>query len=585
MNGLIFKKKSPLAGLAVPLAAAVTLAVYLRSLWSGFVNYDDLGYVVENPFIRTLDKNFIKWAFTREHMGNWHPLTMVSYAVDFRFWGLNPAGYHLTNIVLHAVNTFLVGTLATRLYGMASFERERDFYPGILTGLVAALLFGLHPIHVESVAWVSERKDVLSGLFFMLSILAYVKYADPGWRRGSGVYYALSLVLFILALMSKPMAVTLPAVLLLLDFYPLDRLKGVWRALYEKVPFFALSAASVFLTVWAQAKGRALLTHYPLTERLAVAVRAYAFYIYKTALPVNLIPYYPRPVHPFDYVFILSLAAFAAVTLWCLVALVPGRKKIYTAVWLYYIVTLLPVVGIVQAGYQMAANRYMYIPSIGPFILIGSFVGYLSSRFAESRAIVAVSVAAALVLGLLTFRQERFWKDSISLWSRELKYKPVTLAYTGRGYAYYQEGRYAEAIEDYTVVIEGTKGRKTDDIELDEVYNKRGLAYEKRGELKQAIADFGDAVRLNPKNARALNNRGNAYRKAGSFDLAVSDLNAAVALEPGNAAIYFNLGLAEDAAGDRAAALESIRKAAIMGLPAAREFLKNPPPPPPPGEK
>jgi len=579
LNGLIFKKKSPLAGLAVPFAAVVTLAVYLRSLWSGFVNYDDLGYVVDNPVIRTLNWGFIKWAFTHEFMGNWHPLTMISYALDFRFWGLNPMGYHLTNIVLHAVNTLLVGFLATRLYGLASYERERDFYPGILTGLVAALLFGLHPIHVESVAWVSERKDVLSGLFFVLSTLAYVRYADPDWRRGSGVYYAWSLVLFILALMSKPMAITLPLVLLILDFYPLSR-KDVGRALYEKVPFFVLSLASMFLTVWAQAKGRALLTHYPLAERLAVAVRAYVFYIYKTILPVNLIPYYPRPLHPFDFVFYLSLAAFIAVTVWCLVTLGPGRKKLYTAVWLYYLVTLLPVVGIVQAGYQMAANRYMYIPSIGPFILLGSFVGYFSSRLAENRVIITVSVVAALVLGLLTFRQERFWKDSVSLWTRELKYKPVTLAYTGRGYAYYQEGKYNEAIEDYTVVIDGTKGRRTGDIELDEVYNKRGLAYEKMGELKPAISDFNDAVKLNPKNARALNNRGNAYKKAGSFDLAIADFNSAIALDPGNAAIYFNLGLAEDASGDRAAAIENIRKAAAMGLPAAQEFLKNPPPPP-----
>ncbi len=572
MNGFIFKKKSPISRLAIPLTAAITFLVYLRSLWSGFVNYDDLGYVVENPMIKALNRDFIVRAFTSEVMGNYHPLTMISYAVDFRIWGLNPAGYHLTNILLHAVNTFLVGALAVKLYNLASLEKERDFYPGILTGLAAALLFGLHPLHVESVAWVSERKDVLSGFFFILSALAYVRYANPEWRRGSGLYYALSLVLFALALLSKSMAVSLPFVLLILDFYPLARL-GSWRTVYEKLPFFTLCAASAVSTIWAQTKGRALLTHYPLSERLAVAARSYVFYIYKMVLPVNLIPYYPRPRHPFDYVFLLSISVLSAITLWCLATV--RRKKIYTAVWLYYIVTLLPVVGIVQAGYQMAANRYMYIPSIGPFILIGSVCGYLSSRFTEGRAIVMLTLASAIALGILTFRQERFWKDSVALWTRELKYKPVTIAYTGRGYAYYQEGRFDDAVRDYTAVIEGTRGMARDEIELDEVYNKRGLAFEKAGDLDSAIADFNKAVRLNPGNVRALNNMGNAYKKAGSFDLAVSDFNAALAIEPGNAAILFNRGLAYDAAGDEAAALESIRKAAAMGLPAAKEFLKK----------
>ncbi len=576
MPEMIFKKKSLMADFAVPISAFLTFLVYLRSLGNGFVNYDDGGYVTENSAIRALSASFFKWAFTSEFMGNYHPLTVISYAIDYRVWGLNPAGFHLTNIVFHSMNTLLVGVLAVKLYRIAYADMEESYYPGVFAGLITALLFGLHPQHVESVAWVSERKDVLSGFFFILSVMAYVRYADAEYCRGNGVYYFLSLVLFVLALMSKPMAVSLPFALIILDFYPLGRLKYFRRAVVEKAPFFALSAVFAVFTVLAQKKGNAVVEHYPLMERVAVAIRAYAFYLYKMMFPLHLIPYYQRPENPFDLALLVSIAVLVLVSLWCV--LTAGVKRIFGAAWLYYLITLAPVIGVVQTGHQMAADRYMYIPSIGPFLLVGALAAYFSRRLAENRAMVIFAAAIVLVLGFMTFRQQDVWKDSVRLWSRQIRFSPTSLAYAGRGQGYYETGRFDEAIKDYGAAIEIMKARdrKTwQAIELDSVYNKRGLAYERMGEFPEAVKDFDSALSINAKNAMVYNNRGNAYKKQGYPALAIADLARALELEPGNTAVMFNLGLAYLEAGDKENGIVNIRRAADAGLPEAQAYLKN----------
>ena len=316
-------KKQDFKYYAAGAVSLMTFLVYLSALQNDFVGWDDGTYVVENPFIRSLNGALLKWAFLDFYASNWHPLTWISHALDYAVWGLNPLGHHLTNNILHAVNTFLVVLLVVKL--MEAVRRRREAVPRPKIGrstesplteepydvkgpLIAAattgLLFGLHPIHVESVAWVAERKDLLCALFFLLSIMMYIRYITPpspsypkrGWRsRGS---YFLSLAFFTLALLSKPMAVSLPFVLLVLDWYPFGRItsyKTFGTAFIGKMPFIALSLVSSILTVQAQKEAIVPMELAPLSQRILVGVESLIGYLWKMILPVNLSPFYPYP--------------------------------------------------------------------------------------------------------------------------------------------------------------------------------------------------------------------------------------------------------------------------------------------------
>lgn len=526
------KKKNLIAALISAMAAFL---VYLPSLRNGFVLYDDDQYILNNRFIRSLDPAFLRKAFTTVVAANWHPLTVISYAVDYRLWGLNPFCYHLENTVLHALNALLVALLASKLYGIASGADKDNGSSRAFAGLAAALLFALHPLHVESVAWVSERKDVLYAFFFLLSVLSYMRYADTG--RGKGLYYLLSLALFALSLMCKPMAITLPLVLLILDFYPLGRFHDAFtnfRVVAEKLPFFALSAASAALTIWAQRTGAILpsLGMIPLGERAAGAVRGYAFYVYKTVLPVNLAPFYPRPApaDAFDHVFAVSALAVLSLT----VLVFWSRRKAFIAAWLYYVVTLVPVIGILQAGDQAAADRYTYLPLLGFFILAGAFCANLFRT--RKGAAMALLLAAAIPLAALTVRQEGVWKDSLSLWSREIEiYPKVPRAFNQRGVAYMELGGYAQAIDDLSNAIRLDSG-------IPRFYYNRANAYSAIGDYRSAIDDYSRAISLKPDYALAYFNRGTAYGRLTRYDEALADYDMVIVLEPTSIA-YSNRGI------------------------------------------
>lgn len=288
---------------AIFLAALITFVAYLPALQNGFVNWDDDEYVYENSNIQSIDYIFFTWIFTLRANPTWHPLTLLSFGLDYFIWGLNPAGYHLTNIIFHTLNTILVFILTGRLLKY-KFGEKTDYKQTIIIGGITALLFGLHPLHVESVAWISERKDVLYAFFFLMSLLMYLTYTNPYSLFSRRLYYIFGIILFIMALMSKPMAVSLPFVLLILDFYPLNRLKtgegmsGFKKVLIEKLPFFILSVLSSLIAIQSQQLGGALKSfeNYPLLLRIYVAVRGYIFYLAKTIIPVNLYPLYPHPV-------------------------------------------------------------------------------------------------------------------------------------------------------------------------------------------------------------------------------------------------------------------------------------------------
>lgn len=538
----VYPGKEPAYGRYVLAAAIVsaiaTLLVYIPALANGFVSLDDWDYVVQNPFIRRIDPAFLWSAFTEAHVYNWHPLTMISYGADYALWGLDPFWYHLENVIFHAANTLLTGLLGARLVKSYLANRGRETGPINLffVALVTALLFGLHPVHVESVAWISERKDVLFMFFFLLSILSYINYTEA--KGAKGLYYPASLFFFALSVMSKPMAVTLPLILIILDYCPLERGVAPLRSFIEKTPFFALSALSGILTIWAQSAGGALTTleAIPFPTRLLVALRGYAFYLYKLVFPTGLVPLYPYPDNASlpDIEYIGSISLILIITAVCIATF--RRYRFLSAAWAFYLITLLPVIGLVQAGSQSAADRYMYLPSLALFLLAGILAGYLASRPPfKKRASIVIGATAVLmaVFSIMTIRQISIWKDPVTMWSAVIKVYPES--YLAR-------------------------------------YNLGGV-YKAYGDFDRAIIQFTETLALKPGFSEALNNRGAAYIMTGDNKRAAADLEKAVEADPRNAEAHYNRAIAFENLGMNDLAIESYKRSAELGLTQAREKL------------
>jgi hypothetical protein len=533
-------------------AGFLTFLVFLPALRNGFINWDDNEYVYDNPFIRSLDTRLLKSAFGGFHASNWHPLTWISHALDYLFWGLHPLGHHLTNNILHALNTVIVVLLVMQLMeilkntgGSNAFLNSRTV--GI-TGAITGLLFGLHPLHVESVAWVAERKDVLCAFFFLLSLTAYTKHAEAV-RRGPapdaagsplfGAWYFLSFGFFAFALMSKPMAVTLPAVLLILDWYPLGRissLKTVARACAEKLPFFALSLLSSIVTILAQKAGGAMtLTEaVPLSTRVIVAVKALAVYLWKMIVPLNLVPFYPYPkdVSVFSPGYLFPIFLVIGITAACVVS--SKKHRIWPAVWGYYVITLLPVLGIIQVGGQSMADRYTYLPGIGPFLLVGLAGAKICEKVAaldRHRAmagIAALSAALAVLTSIsyATVRQIGIWKDSAVFWNYVIREEPqgVPVAYNNLGLVYASEGRWDKALAEFRTALL----LKPD---YAEARRNLGIAYASQGRWDSAITEYQEALRLKPQYAEAHYDLGIAYASQGRWDDAITEYRTALRLK------------------------------------------------------
>lgn len=585
-----------LTWLAATLVALATVIVYLPALQNGFVNWDDHLYVSENQNIRSLDLMFLRWDITAVVASLWHPLTMFSLALDYAIWGLKPFGYHLTNILFHSFNTFLVFILVVRLIKCKTNPSSFTLHPSsLIAASVTALLFGVHPLRVESVIWVSERKDVLCAFFFLLSILAYLSYARSPKRR---LFYTASLVSFSLALMSKPMAVSLPLVLLILDFYPLKRLTtGFREVLVEKLPFFALSILSALVTVWTHHSEKAIVegaleSVEPFLFTAHVAMRACIFYLAKMVLPFNLSPLYPRPdrVDPFSFEYIVSFILLLMITYITFKSL--KRNRLYPAVWFYYIVTLIPVIGIVPVGAHAAADRYTYLPSLGPFLLLGLGVGYLveSCSKKQQAALAATLIFLFGIFASKTQAQISVWKDSVILWSRVIGFFPYSTkayinrgsayvglgndqeaikdldmairldprslkAYRGRGNAYNRLGNYRQAVKDYSKAIELNPLEGGDNKEAIKAYINRGVTYMAMGKYPLAIKDSNEAIRLDPGYAEAYNLRGSSYVNAGDYRQAAKDLDTAIQLDPVFADAYYNRGTVHRTMGDNLRAI------------------------------
>ena len=553
--------------LAALIAVAVTFGVYIPSLGNGFVNWDDDTYVLNNIYIQGFSAENLGVIFFKVFFSNYAPLHLLSYSLDFAIWGLDPFGFHLTNSILHAANTFLVALLAARLADTRGcFETKGLFVMALASGL----LFGLHPLHVESVAWVTERKDVLNALFFLFGLHAYLSYLKGPSRRA---YYILTLFFFTLSLLSKAMTVTMPLVLLMIDLYPLGRLKteGLKRLIIEKLPFFGLSLLIALISIWSQSGALAPIEKLPLDDRLHVAARGALFYIYKSLVPLGLAPLYPRD---FAMGFNLWFAAYTIVlaSITALAVLALKRTGAPLSAWGYYLVTLLPVIGIMQAGRQAAADRYTYIPSIGLVILVAAGAAYLVQKKKAFVPVLAAITLLSALLSFLTVRQTGVWKDSAALWTREIKVFPeYPNGHVGRGLTYVFAGDFNGAVADLDKGI----GLKPGSNLLYEAYFYRGIALSSLGRIQEGLSDFTAAINLKPDEKIPYRNRGNAYMRAGEPDLAIRDLKQAADLPPVDGGAFIDLGLAYMRTGDRENAYESMERALALGDKGALPYLKE----------
>ena len=533
----------------------ITLAVYGQGIDHGFVNYDDNEYVYENPHVRHgLTGKGAGWAFTTTRTGNWHPLTWLSHMLDCELFELNAGHHHLVNLCLHILNSLLLYLVVRRMTGAA------------WRSAMVAALFALHPLHVESVAWISERKDVLSTLFFMLTLWAYGRYAaSPSWMRYGPVFVFLAW-----GLMAKPMLVTLPFVLLLLDFWPLGRFQSggtLFRLVAEKVPLFALAAASSVVTFVAQRQEGAMSLTYvvPFKDRIANALVTYVAYIGKMFWPGHLAVFYPyRDALPTGHWVGAALVLVGVTVLvgWA------GRRRRHLAVgWLWYLGTLVPVIGFVQVGAQSMADRYTYVPLIGLFVMVVWTLGDVAARWRNARIGIA-ALAGVAIFGCVgaTWIQVGHWRNGITLFEHTLKVTTDNaVAHTNLGAALMEAGRENEATRQYREALRIDPGHANAHVNL-------GIVLMGQGEEEQAIAHYREAVRIRPGFAQAHNQLGIALAQRGEIDEAIARYREAVRIRPEFAGAYSNLGAALMAKGNTDEAITPFRMAIRLDPESAQAY-------------
>lgn len=540
--------------------ALITLLVYLPVCFHDWIFFDDPSYVLDNNVVQNgITWAGIRWAFTGWHASNWHPLTWLSHMLDSQLFGLNPGAQHFVNVLFHAANSALLFVLWHRM--------TRALWP---SALVAAF-FAWHPLHVESVAWIAERKDVLSTFFGFLSLLAYVSYAQKSKAQDSKPKgdYALALLFFALGLLAKPMLVTLPFVMLLLDFWPLGRLRASTSSatksetgvtehgtrstsflslLFEKSPFFLLTIASCVVTFLAQRQQAVLsLKQYPFALRLENVLVSYATYLFKSFCPINLAAYYPLP----NEIPALKVASSAIIlTIISIVAWRRRRKNPAILIgWLWFLGTLVPVIGLVQVGSQAMADRYMYLPSVGLFVAVIYGIVEANVRLKFQTALWPAAAMTLIACIAVTEYQLRFWRNTQTLFTHTLA---VTTnngpAHMMLGVWFEREGRQAEALQEYqsalncddSLMVQVTGGEKRPLAA--QVQLLLGQAAEQKRMSSEAVARYQEALRLDPTLVEAYNNLGNLLDDLGRPDQALANYQSAVRLQPDSPLVRENLG-------------------------------------------
>jgi tetratricopeptide (TPR) repeat protein len=574
-------------GVCVLLVLGVFL-VFGRACGYGFVNFDDDSYFSANYHVKAgLTWKGTLWAFQTGYASNWHPLTWLSLMLDAQLFGTGPAGPHLTNVILHAANSVLLFLLLRRLTGA--------FWP---SALVAAI-FAIHPLRAESVAWVSERKDVLSGFFFMLTLLMYVRYVE--WFRVKNskfkVAYGLALLFFALGLMSKPMLVTLPFLLLLLDYWPLNRFeapvsntrlisKQIVRLVLEKLPFFVLSLASCVATVLAQKQAIKTMDVLPSTFRLENALISYVTYVVQTIWPENLAAYYTYRLDMPAWQIVSAGALLFFVTL-CAVLTV-RRSPYFLIGWLWYLGMLVPVIGLLQVGGQAHADRYTYLPQIGFILAIVWAVNDLTTTWRRP-VLIAASIGLVTALMAAAWKQTSCWRNDASLWEHALACTSGNYtAHNNLGYVLAAQGRNSEAIKHYQQALEfnpsfadcanniGTVYLHQEQLDeamdyyhralainpdFAEVYNNMAILLTKQGKTAEAIEHYRKAIELKPDRAEFYNNLANLLATSGRTTEAMPLFQKALEVDPDNAKVHYNLANIAFAHGQWQEAIEHYQQA------------------------
>jgi len=516
------------------LLSAASLVVYLQLINCDFVNYDDELYLTKNPHIQAgITLKSVIWAFTTGYASNWHPLTWLSHMLDFELYGLNPMGHHWTNLQLHIANTLLLFFVLQLMTG------------AILRSAFVSALFAIHPLHVESVAWIAERKDVLCAFFWILSMYAYVGYVrNPEKKR----YYILLIILFALGLMAKPMIVTLPFVLLLLDFWPLSRFQSiiherkinVFQAfktlVWEKTPLFVLSAISCVITFFVQQHGGAVasIEALSLKARAANAIVSYTSYIGKMIWPLHLAVLYPLLEWNLGEVLIsgllLLLMSTLAIRTW-------HRHPYFSVGWLWYLGTLIPVIGLVQVGAQSMADRYTYIPLIGLFIIIAWAMPDISSKWRGRRIVLTTISGVMIILFMIcSWFQVHHWKNGVTLFTHAVKLTHNnSIAYCELGHALNQHGKRDEAIIHFLRSLKINPNYAEAHYEL-------GVTLEAQGNSTAAVRQYLETLRINPNHVKAHNGLGIILANQGNFNDSVYHYKKALQINPKYPGAYYNLG-------------------------------------------
>ena len=554
--------RAPLSARALVclLLAGVTLLAFWPALGNGFLNFDDRDYVTKNAHVRAgVTAQGIAWALTANDAANWHPLTWFSHMLDVEMFGFDPWGHHLTNLLLHLANTVLLFLLLESATGI------------LLPSAMVAALFGVHPLHVESVAWVAERKDVLSTLLWFATAWAWIAYAR---RPGPGKYLRV-LAFFALGLMAKPMLVTVPLVLLLLDFWPLERWRGQGRAFLrrtlarEMVPMLILSAASASLTVWAQRAAQTVgsLETYPIPVRIANATVSYAAYLVQCVWPFDLAVYYPHPKAALPPAEVLASAALLVVATAAAVLLRRSAPYLFVG-WFWYVVTLVPVIGLVQVGMQARADRYTYVSLVGVFVAAAFGFDAAVRRFATARRAVHAGmprarrwgpwIFPALLVSLLvvnTRSQVALWHDSVRLFEHTLSVTADNaVAQWILGSALADEERWDEAMAHYQEALRIRPG-------FAEAHDDMGVALAARGRFDEAIRHYRAALERMGNSARVRANLGHALQRAGRTEEALQEYLRAIGAEPERPGSYNDAGAALVGLGRPAEAIPYLEQA------------------------